>query len=393
MLSRKTLLIQSGCTSSQVSAGGNAQLQQMLTPTDHPLHAEAVELIKMYRQKVPASEVRAHLFTLPNTTSGPGEPLPQSVGLMAVETLLHLGSRSFSHFLNATERYLDLLRSLGPDPASRQTILEAIGNYWQRSGQMRLVTIDKYIQYGVLEGEDVVEWVFGDDSKSGEEADGWTDGFKWEVLRMALEKHVGRVTAVRRRVRAVEQEDETARARKAAEKLERGEGVGEDEDVETAGASRLSSGSWLFTNITEARLERSKEARDAQISLDIQASKLESLLLTTMRHFVKELLPWKFDDTERQGLKLALTLLDSGEEGAWGARCRWGWYREFLRRVSSLAALFRSTDVHSQYSKHLTALASVINDKTFAGIDGSVDSEDAASRAEGMVVGAWRELL
>ena len=197
---------------------------------------------------------------------------------------------------------------------------------------MRLVTIDKYVQYGVLEGEDVVDWVFADDQKSGEEADGWTDGFKWEVLRMTLEKHVGRVTAVKRRVRAVEQEDETARARRAAEKLEQGEGVGEDENVETAGESfgwHRGDHSWV-----EARLERSKEARDAQISLDIQASKLESILLTTIRQFVKELLPWKFDEIESQGLRLALTLLESGEEGAWGARSRLGWYREFLRRVS-----------------------------------------------------------
>lgn len=100
---------------------------------------------------------------------------------------------------------------------------------------MRLVTIDKYIQYGVLEGNDVVAWIFSDEDVSGEEADGWTDGHKWEILRMTLEKHVGRVSAAKRKVRAVEREDEVARARKAAEKLERGEGVGEDENVETAG--------------------------------------------------------------------------------------------------------------------------------------------------------------
>lgn len=84
----------------------------------------------------------------------------------------------------------------------------------------------------------------------------------------------------------------------------------------------------------EARLERSKEARDAQISLDIQASKLEAILLDTIRRFVKELLPWKFDDIDRQGLRAVLSLLDSGTEGGWGARCRFGWFREFVRRVS-----------------------------------------------------------
>ena len=199
---------------------------------DHPFHTEAVELLKMYRQKVPANEVRTHLMTLQSTT---GEPISKEIAMLATETLLHLGSRSFSHFLNATERYLDLLRSLTPDPASRQSVLEAIGSYWRRSGQMRLTTIDKYIQYGVLEGMDIVDWVFQDDSKPVEEADGWTDGFKWEVLRMTLDKHVGRVGAVKRRVRDVEREDEVAKARRAAERIESGEGLGEDENVETAG--------------------------------------------------------------------------------------------------------------------------------------------------------------
>jgi nuclear cap-binding protein subunit 1 len=151
---------------------------------------------------------------------------------MVTETLLQLGSRSFSHFLNATERYSDLLRFLTPDPSSRQLVLSAIGSFWRHSSQMRLIAIDKYIQYGVLEGLDVVEWTFaGSEERLGgaETADGWTDGWKWEILRMCLDKHVGRVVAVRRKVRMVERADETARARRAAERLESGEGVGEGE--------------------------------------------------------------------------------------------------------------------------------------------------------------------
>ena len=52
---------------------------------------------------------------------------------------------------------------------------------------------------------------------------------------MTLDKHVGRVGAVKRRVRDVEREDEVAKARRAAERIESGEGLGEDENVETAG--------------------------------------------------------------------------------------------------------------------------------------------------------------
>ena len=201
---------------------------------DHPFHAEAVELLKMYRQKVPANEVRTHLMTLQSTT---GEPISKEIAMLATETLLHLGSRSFSHFLNATERYLDLLRFLTPDPTSRQLLLSGVSSYWKSSQQMQLITIDKYVQYGVLEGLDIVDWVFSEGEGTGagaEEADGWTDGHKWEILRMCLDKHSGRVAAVRRRLKTVERADEAARARRAADVLEKGGDVGE-EDIEVDG--------------------------------------------------------------------------------------------------------------------------------------------------------------
>jgi len=102
---------------------------------------------------------------------------------------------------------------------------------------MQLITIDKYVQYGVLEGLDIVDWVFSEGEGTGagaDEADGWTDGHKWEILRMCLDKHSGRVASVKRRLRAVERADEAARARRAADVLEKGGDVGE-EDIEVEG--------------------------------------------------------------------------------------------------------------------------------------------------------------
>ncbi|ORY25746.1 MIF4G like-domain-containing protein [Naematelia encephala] len=328
---------------------------------DHPLHAEAVELLKLFRQKASANDVRAHLETLPNASSGPGELVSPQIRAMAVETLLHLGSRSFSHFLNATERYLDMLRFLTPDPASRQTLLDSVGTYWKRSSQMRLVTVDKYLQYGVLEGLDVVDWVFGEDGgaeTSDEEGDGWTDGEKWEVLKMTLDKLVGKVTAVRRRARQVEKEDEAAKARRAAEALERGEGVGEDE-VEPE----------------DVRLERSKEARDAQTSLDIQISKLERVLRSATRHFVADLVPWCFDPaSSAMGLKSVLTLLDSGVEGMWSVRAKFGWWKHFVRL----------------YQPHLLPLSGVVNSSVFSHVPKNDAGEvSVEKRAEEMVRAVW----
>jgi nuclear cap-binding protein subunit 1 len=193
--------------------------------------------LDLLRKKGTNAEAQTYLLTLPNTTSGPDEPIPSNVRIMAIETILQLGSRSFSHFLNATERYLDLLRFLTPDPASRQLLLSGVSSYWKLSQQMQLITIDKYVQYGVLEGLDIVDWVFSEGEGTGagaDEADGWTDGHKWEILRMCLDKHSGRVASVKRRLRAVERADEAARARRAADVLEKGGDVGE-EDIEVEG--------------------------------------------------------------------------------------------------------------------------------------------------------------
>lgn len=211
---------------------------------EHPLHQEAVGLLSLLRKKGTTADVQAHLATLPNITSGPDEALPANVRVMSIETILHLGSRSFSHFLNATERYLEVLRFLTPDPASRQLLLQGVSSYWRTSQQQQLITIDKYIQYGILEGLDVVDWVFSESEVAGggaDDADGWTDGNKWEVLRMCLDKHSGRVAAVKRRLRAVERADEAARARRAADVLEKGGDVG-DEDIEVEGKRSLHKG-------------------------------------------------------------------------------------------------------------------------------------------------------
>ncbi|WVF72372.1 hypothetical protein IAT40_007187 [Kwoniella sp. CBS 6097] len=328
---------------------------------DHPLHAEAKEVLQLFRQKATFSEVKAHVEQLPNASTGPGEPIFPAVRQMIVETLLHLGSRSFSHFLNATERYIDILRYLTPDYASRRTLLEGIMSYWRYSSQQRLVTIDKYLQYGVLEGLDVVDFVFSDDGVAeGEEADGWTDGWKWEILRMTVEKHVGRVNAIKRRLRVIEREDEAARARRAAERLESGGDVGTEEDLGE-----------------EVRPEGSKEFRDAQTSLDIQVTRLEKILTTTVRHFVSTLLPWTSSEagpSAGDGLKGVLTLLESGEEAMWSVRARFGWYREFVRLWSS----------------HLVPLAEVIENTSFASLTSQSGVE---GKAEKMVRGVWDATL
>lgn len=332
---------------------------------DAPLHAEAAELLRLMRQKVPAAEVKQYLDNLPGARSESGGPLSAPVLAMAVETIQHLGARSFSHFLNATERYLDVLRNMASDDASRRTLLEAVASFWRQSAQMRLITTDKYLQYGILEPMDVVSWVFSDDGAAGTDAaDGWTDGDKWELLRMTLDKVQGRVKAVSRRLAAVEKADEVARARRAAERLESGEGVGEGDDEQE-----------------DETLERSREAKDVQAALDTQVDRADKVFVSTARAFVSELLPWVFpaDGAEEgedagAGLTAVLALQDAGELGAWSTRAKWGWYREFARR----------------YATEISDLNDKVQSEILAKIPERPDSEGPEARAENMVRRVWK---
>jgi nuclear cap-binding protein subunit 1 len=131
--------------------------------------------------------------------------------------------------------------------------------------------------------------------------------------------------------------------------------------------------------LLDTRHERSKEAHDAQTSLDIQSSKLEKVLLATTKHFVASLIPWTFDPlSTSQGLKAVLTLLDAGEEGWWGIRARWGWYKEFVRL----------------YRIHLTPLEANVEEHVFGGMDkGKGKEESVGKRAEWMVRQVWEAAL
>ncbi|WWC85240.1 uncharacterized protein L201_000102 [Kwoniella dendrophila CBS 6074] len=349
---------------------------------DHPLHNEAKELLQLFRSKATVSEIRLHIESIANSTSGPGESLYPNYKKMIFETLLHLGSRSFSHFLNATERYLDLLRYLTSDQESRKNLLQSIWIYWKFSNQLKLITLDKYLQYGILEGSDIINFLFLIEKKMEQEEDydeieislngnGWTDEWKWEILKMTLEKHIGRVQSIKNKLKFIEREDEMARARRNAEILEKGGDVGADDDIEN-------------DMTEESRPEGSKAFNDAQTSLDIQASRLEKLLILTVKQFVSTLLPGSFaDETSsnssggNQGLKSVLTLLESGEESLWSIRAKFGWYKEFVRL----------------YSTQLIPLAEPIESTIFSNLTINESTDDIEKRAIDLVKSVWNSCL
>lgn len=161
----------------------------------------------------------SHIESLKNTLEASGTHLhvDSTIRSISIHCLLSIGSRSFSHLLNAIERYLPLLRGLaGSDGESKQDILSAVASFWRLNRQMVNIVFDKLMQYQIVDPTDVVGWTFenvaGDAHLSGMRPMSLS-AFEWDLLRGALDKANGRVMVARRKVAALRKEHDDSVAR------------------------------------------------------------------------------------------------------------------------------------------------------------------------------------
>jgi nuclear cap-binding protein subunit 1 len=146
---------------------------------------------------------------------------------IVVQSLLHIGSRSFSHFLNAIERFLPILRYLASggvssaggsgNPEAKADILTAAAAFWKYNRQMVAIVFDKLMQYQIVDPTDVVGWTFLNGVVIGQLAELAgpmnLSAFEWDLLKGAIDKANGRVTIARRKVTVLRKDDDDARAR------------------------------------------------------------------------------------------------------------------------------------------------------------------------------------
>lgn len=224
------------------------------------MHHDAAEsILNLFRGRAKADDVVAHLDSLKSTLESSEEGNFQNVEsiirILTVQSLLHIGSRSFSHLLNALERYLPLLRSIASSAAGKADILTAVATFWKLNQQMIGIVFDKLMQYQIVDPVDVVDWVFNltKDSSLG--------CSEWDLLRAALDKANGRVLIARRRVIAVRKEDEETRAREKAG----GTDMEVDTDMKTGKPSR--SGTVIAMNRSKQHLvmQKKRQRRKARL--------------------------------------------------------------------------------------------------------------------------------
>lgn len=186
-----------------------------------PHHDAAQAVLNLLRGRAKAEDVITHIESLKTSiaenSEGEHVNVDSVIRSITVQSLLNIGSRSFSHFLNAIERYLPVLRSLanaGTD--AKMDILAATADFWRRNNQMVRIVFDKLMQYQIADPSDVISWAFTKRGPDGERSRALIDRFRWEIIEGAMDKANGRVLISRRRVNVLQKEQDDSRAREKA---------------------------------------------------------------------------------------------------------------------------------------------------------------------------------
>ncbi|RDB17017.1 Nuclear cap-binding protein subunit 1 [Hypsizygus marmoreus] len=327
-----------------------------------PHHDAAQSVLNLFRGRAKADDVISHLDSLKTTleTSDEGHiNVDAIVRSIAVQSLLHIGSRSFSHLLNAIERYLPLLRNLASGGASstggsgnaeaKAGILTEAAAFWKLNRQMVGIVFDKLMQYQIVDPTDVVTWTFINGSTVGQPSELAgplsLSAFEWDLMRGALDKANGRVMIARRKVAALRKEDDDTRARAKARANDNPMEVDADakpeEETPVVDNPALTTALKAFTSLTREQ---------------------KAALSRTLEGFVSSLAPAATDSNPNPHSRTVITEQGWNNRANWGkdewnAWETWGWYRQFCRA----------------YSPYLRSYSTTLTTVSFARFQGSID--------------------
>ncbi|KAJ3783585.1 MIF4G like-domain-containing protein [Lentinula aff. detonsa] len=310
-----------------------------------PHHDAAQSILNLFRGRAKAEDVIVHLDTLRNTLESEiseTENVNSLVRIISTQSLLHVGSRSFSHLLNAIERYLPLLRTLasGGVTASaaagnleaKADILSAAALFWKYNPQMVAIVFDKLMQYQIVDPTDVVSWTFlhvseVDESEADLRAPLNLSAFEWNLLKAALDKAIGRVNTARRKLAVLRKEDDDNRARAKAS------GGNMDVDGETKPDEPVMENPALAVAL-KAFSSLTREQKTA--------------LSRTLEGFVSCLAPSPTSLHPNPKAREILTEHSWHNRANWGkeewnAWETWGWYRHFCRAYSPYLRNYATT--------------------------------------------------
>lgn len=140
---------------------------------------------------------------------------------VVVQTLLDIGSKSFTHLITVLERYGQVIAKMCTDDDQQVKLITEVSSYWQNSAQMTAIAIDRMMSYRLISNLAIVRWVF-----SSQNLDRFhVSDSPWEILRSAVSKTYNRISDLRKEISSLERsiilaEGAASRARKELESAE-----------------------------------------------------------------------------------------------------------------------------------------------------------------------------
>lgn len=133
---------------------------------------------------------------------------------VVVQTLLDIGSKSFTHLITVLERYGQVIAKICTDDDQQVKLISEVSSYWQNSAQMTAISIDRMMSYRLISNLAIVRWVF---SSSNLDRFHVSDS-PWEILRNAVSKTYNRISDLRKEISSLERsvvlaEEAASRAR------------------------------------------------------------------------------------------------------------------------------------------------------------------------------------
>ncbi|BFG30066.1 hypothetical protein CerSpe_163400 [Prunus speciosa] len=135
---------------------------------------------------------------------------------VVVQTLLDIGSKSFTHLITVLERYGQVIAKLCGDQDKQVMLITEIDSYWRNNSQMSAVAIDRMMGYRLLSNLAIVRWVF---SPANIEQFHLSDR-PWEILRNTVSKTYNRVCDLRKEILSLKKSIVSAEEAAATAKAE-----------------------------------------------------------------------------------------------------------------------------------------------------------------------------
>ncbi|KAJ9139749.1 hypothetical protein P3X46_030453 [Hevea brasiliensis] len=172
-------------------------------------HALSAELIT----KVKGRQTAREIISWVEESVFPHHGLEAALTVV-VQTLIDIGSKSFTHLITVLERYGQVIARICHDQDKQIMLIAEVSSYWKNNAQMTAITIDRMMGYRLISNLAILRWVF---SPANTEQFHISD-HPWEVLRNAISKTYNRISDLRKEIltlkkSVVSAEDAAAKAK------------------------------------------------------------------------------------------------------------------------------------------------------------------------------------